>query len=57
MSLRQDGQYAYRVARWTLNVMNKAGEPTKVSGSTVRIFQHQPDGAWLTKVHIFNLHQ
>jgi uncharacterized protein (TIGR02246 family) len=57
VSLRQDGQYAYQVARWTLNVMNKAGEPTKVSGNTVRIFQHQPDGAWLAEVHIFNLHQ
>jgi uncharacterized protein (TIGR02246 family) len=55
--LQQDGQYAYQVARWTLNIINKTGEPTKVSGNTVRIFEHQPDGAWLTKVHIFNLHQ
>jgi len=57
VSLQQDGQYAYQVARWTLNIINKTGEPTKVSGNTVRIFEHQADGAWLTKVHIFNLHQ
>jgi uncharacterized protein (TIGR02246 family) len=57
VSLQQDGQYGYQVARWTLNIINKTGEPTKVSGNTVRIFEHQPDGAWLTKVHIFNLHQ
>ena len=55
VSLQQDGQYAYQVARWTLNIISKTGEPMKVSGSTVRIFEHQPDGAWLTKVHIFNL--
>jgi uncharacterized protein (TIGR02246 family) len=57
VSLQQDGKYAYQVARWTLNIINKTGEPTKVSGNTVRIFERQPDGAWLTKVHIFNLHQ
>ena len=57
VSIRQDGQYAYQEARWTLNIINKTGEPTKVSGNTVRIFEHQPDGAWLTKLHIFNLHQ
>jgi len=57
VSILQDGRYAYQEARWTLNIINKTGEPTKVSGNTVRIFEHQPDGAWLTKLHIFNLHQ
>ncbi len=57
VSLQQDGRYAYQVARFTLNVIRKTGESTRVSGSTVRIFEHQPDGAWLTKVHIFNRHQ
>ena len=57
VNLQQDGKYAYQVARWTLVVVKDTGEPTKLSGNTVRIFEHQPDGAWLTKVHIFNLHQ
>jgi ketosteroid isomerase-like protein len=57
VSLRQDGRYAYQEARWMLNIFNKPGEATKVSGNTVRIFEHQPDGTWLTKLHIFNLHQ
>jgi ketosteroid isomerase-like protein len=57
ISLQQDGQYAYQVARWTLNIFVKTGEPMKVSGNTVRIFEHQPDGAWLTKVHIFTVNQ
>lgn len=56
-SIHQDGEFAYQVARWTVVVRNDAGEPTKLSGNTVRIFEHQPDGGWLTKVHIFNLHQ
>lgn len=57
VSIRQDGRYAYQVARWTLDIINTMGTTTKVSGNTVRIFERQPDGAWLTKVHIFNLHQ
>lgn len=57
VGVHQDGQLAYQVARWTLKILNGRGEPTNVSGNTVRIFEHQPDGSWLTKVHIFNLHQ
>lgn len=57
VSLQQDGKYAYQVARWTVVVVKDTGEPTKLSGNTVRIFEHQPGGAWLTKVHIFNVHQ
>ena len=57
VSLRQDGNQAYQVARWTVVVMKDTGEPTRLSGNTVRIFERQADGKWLTKVHIFNLHQ
>ena len=57
VSIRQDGQYTYQEARWTLDIIKKTGEPTKISGNTVRIFEHQPNGDWLTKLHIFNLHQ
>jgi ketosteroid isomerase-like protein len=57
VSLRRSGAYVYQVARFTLNVINKTGEPTKLSGNTVRIFERQPGGTWLTKVHIFNRHQ
>lgn len=57
VSIQQDGKYAYQVARWTLKVVKNAGEPTNLSGNTVRIFERQADGTWLTKVHIFNLHQ
>ena len=57
VSIQQDGKYAYQVARWTLVVVKDTGEPTNLSGNTVRIFEHQPDGEWLTKVHIFNIHQ
>jgi len=55
VSIQQDGKYAYQVARWTV-VVKDTGEPTKLSGNTVRIFECQPNGGWLTKVHIFNLH-
>lgn len=54
VSVHQDGRYAYQVARWTLIVINDTGERKTISGNTVRIFERQPDGTWLTKVHIFN---
>lgn len=57
VSLQQDGKYASQVARWTLMVVKDTGEATHLSGNTVRIFERQDDGQWLTKVHIFNLHQ
>jgi len=56
VGIQQDGKYAYQVARWTVVVVKDTGEPTKLSGNTVRIFEHQSDGGWLTKVHIFNVH-
>lgn len=55
VSLEQDGKFAYQVARWTVILVKDTGE-TKLSGNTVRIFERQADGAWLTKVHIFNVH-
>jgi uncharacterized protein (TIGR02246 family) len=56
VSIQQDGKYAYQVARWTVVVVKDTGEPTKLTGNTVRIFERLPNGGWLTKVHIFNLH-
>lgn len=55
LSIRQDGNLAYQVARWTVLVQKDGGEPVKLSGNTLRVFERQPDGAWLTKVHAFNL--
>lgn len=57
VSLRRDGNLAYQVARWTVKVVSDNGEAKVVSGNTVRIFERQPDGAWLTKVHIYNAHE
>jgi uncharacterized protein (TIGR02246 family) len=57
VKIGQDGHLAYQEARWTLAIINKTGEPTKLSGNTVRIFEQGADGTWLTKVHIFNLQQ
>ena len=54
VSIHRDGKYAYQVARWTLDVINDKGETTKRSGNTVRVFERQPNGKWLTKVHIYN---
>src|SRR5258708_38568843 len=45
VSLQQDGQYAYQVARWTLNIINKTGEPRKLPGNTARLFEHEADRA------------
>jgi uncharacterized protein (TIGR02246 family) len=57
ISTRADGKYAYQVARWTVNFVKKGGTKIPLSGNTVRIFERQADGKWLTKVHIFNMQQ
>lgn len=56
VDIQQDGKLAHQIARWTVVVLKDTGEPSKLSGNTVRIFERQPDGSWLTKVHIFNVH-
>ncbi|HEY6823751.1 MAG TPA: nuclear transport factor 2 family protein [Steroidobacteraceae bacterium] len=54
VSVWADGRFAYQVARYTVDVVNDKGEIFKSVGNTVRIFERQADGKWLTKVHIFN---
>ncbi|HKA90488.1 MAG TPA: SgcJ/EcaC family oxidoreductase [Haliangiales bacterium] len=57
VSMQRDGNLAYQVARWTVTVPSDKGEAVKHTGNTVRIFERQSDGTWLTKVHIFNHHE
>jgi uncharacterized protein (TIGR02246 family) len=57
VSLQQDGQHAWHVDRYSINIADSGGRPTKVMGEAVRVFERQPDGTWLTTVHIFNRHQ
>ena len=57
VSVWADGRYAYQIARYTVDVVNDKGATVKAAGSTVRIFEKQPGGKWLTKVHIFNSYQ
>lgn len=48
VSIHRDGKYAYQVARWKLDVINDKGETTQRSGNTVRVFERQSNGKWLT---------
>jgi len=54
VSIESAGNLAYQVAHWTLDLVKDSGEVTKLAGNTVRVFERQPDGKWLVKVHIFN---
>jgi len=54
VSVWAEGRYAYQVARYTVDTVDGQGATAKMAGSAVRIFEKQPDGKWLTKVHIFN---
>jgi ketosteroid isomerase-like protein len=49
-----DGKYAYQVSKSTVQLVRETGEKTLISGHTVRVFERQSDGAWKTKVHMFN---
>ena len=57
VSTHEDGRYAYQVARWSVVLVKEDGERTPVTGNTVRIYERQDDGRWLTKVHMYNRHQ
>jgi ketosteroid isomerase-like protein len=55
-SIQRDGKYAYQTGRWSIDQVKDNGEVTKVGGNTVRIFEEQPEGKWLAKVHIYNVY-
>jgi uncharacterized protein (TIGR02246 family) len=57
VSTHEDGRYAYQVARWSVVLVKEDGERTPLTGNTVRIYERQDDGRWLTKVHMYNRHQ
>ena len=57
LSIYEDGKYAYQAAKWTVVLVKGTGEKTPLSGNTIRIFERQSDGTWLTKIHMFNGHQ
>lgn len=54
METRDATDLAYQVAEWTVA---ERGSGTQYSGNTVRILVRQPDGEWLTKVHMFSVHE
>ena len=53
--VEQNDKLAYQVNRWTLLYINEKGERRNLSGNGVAIFEGQPDGSWLIKVHIYNV--
>jgi uncharacterized protein (TIGR02246 family) len=54
LETRGASELAYQVAEWTVA---ERGTGTQYSGNTVRILERQPDGQWLTKVHMFSVHE
>ena len=54
LETRGASDLAYQVAEWTVA---ERGSGTQYSGNTVRVLERQPDGEWLTKVHMFSVHE
>jgi uncharacterized protein (TIGR02246 family) len=54
LEIRGASDLAYQVAEWTVA---ERGTGAQYSGNTVRILERQPDGEWLTKVHMFSVHE
>jgi uncharacterized protein (TIGR02246 family) len=54
LETRGEDDLAYQVAEWTV-AERSGGE--KYSGNTVRVLERQSDGQWLTKVHMFSVHE
>ena len=54
LEVRGMSDLAYQVAEWTVA---ERGSDARYSGNTVRILERQQDGEWLTKVHMFSVHE
>jgi uncharacterized protein (TIGR02246 family) len=54
LETRSDNDLAYQVAEWTV-VARSGGQ--EYSGNTVRLLERQPDGRWLTNIHMFSVHE
>jgi uncharacterized protein (TIGR02246 family) len=54
LETRAASDLAYQVAEWTVA---ERGTGAQYSGNTVRILERQPDGEWLTKAHMFSVHE
>jgi ketosteroid isomerase-like protein len=50
-----DGKLAYQLSKAGVTLVRPTGERTLISGHTLRVFEMQSDGAWKTKVHMFNI--
>jgi ketosteroid isomerase-like protein len=46
------GGYAYVTSRFKASLV-KGEETTALSGSTVKLYEHQPNGEWKVKSHMF----
>jgi ketosteroid isomerase-like protein len=46
------GNYAYVTSRFKASLV-KGEEMTMLSGSTVKLYEHQPNGEWKVKSHMF----
>jgi len=57
ISIAQDGKLAYQINRWSVGFIKDSGERTLLVGNSSRIFEHQDDGSWRIKLHIYTLDQ
>jgi ketosteroid isomerase-like protein len=49
-----DGNTAYALAEYTLQVSRGNGETANIEGKALRIFRRQPDGSWKIRIQMFN---
>jgi ketosteroid isomerase-like protein len=49
-----DGNTAYALAEYTLQVSHENGETVNIEGKALRIFLRQPDGSWKIRLQMFN---
>jgi ketosteroid isomerase-like protein len=52
VEILQMGDYAYVTSRFKAALV-RGGEITMLSGSTVKLYEHRPNGQWKVKSHIF----
>jgi ketosteroid isomerase-like protein len=52
VEILQMGDYAYVTSRFKASLV-KGEETTTLAGSTVKLYEHQSNGQWKVKSHIF----
>lgn len=54
LEVHVNGEIACEIARWAATGPGEDGHPQPYGGSLVNVYEHQDDGGWKCRLHIWN---